>query len=67
MDMLAQEFRHATVVSISHRPELADYHDRWITLVHRRRGARIVGDTPSDRSSDRTADGRDGRIDTGLA
>jgi vitamin B12/bleomycin/antimicrobial peptide transport system ATP-binding/permease protein len=44
MQLLSREFKHATVVSIGHRPELADFHDRSIVLKAGRKGARLASD-----------------------
>ena len=44
MELLSQEFKEATVVSIGHRPELAGFHGRKIVLKHGRRGAKLVSD-----------------------
>jgi putative ATP-binding cassette transporter len=47
MRMLWQELKDATVVSIGHRPELADFHHRKIILRRGRCGARLVSDVNS--------------------
>jgi len=44
MRMLWQELKHATVISISHRPELADFHHRKIALRRGHGGARLFSD-----------------------
>jgi hypothetical protein len=44
---LWQELKDATVVSIGHRPELADFHHRKIILRRGSSGARIVSDVNS--------------------
>ena len=44
MMLLARELEHASVVSIGHRPELADFHDRKIVLERGRKGAKLAGD-----------------------
>jgi vitamin B12/bleomycin/antimicrobial peptide transport system ATP-binding/permease protein len=44
MMLLARELEHASVVSIGHRPELADFHHRKIVLERGRKGARLAGD-----------------------
>jgi vitamin B12/bleomycin/antimicrobial peptide transport system ATP-binding/permease protein len=44
MMLLARELEHASVVSIAHRPELADFHHRKIVLERGRKGARLAGD-----------------------
>src|SRR5262249_24730365 len=48
MEVLSQELKDATVVSIGHRAELADFHHRKIILLRGHGGARLVSDgTPS--------------------
>jgi vitamin B12/bleomycin/antimicrobial peptide transport system ATP-binding/permease protein len=47
MMLLARELEHASVVSIGHRPELADFHHRKIVLERGRKGARLGGDIHS--------------------
>jgi vitamin B12/bleomycin/antimicrobial peptide transport system ATP-binding/permease protein len=44
MMLLARELEHASVVSIGHRPELADFHHRKIVLERGRKGAKLAGD-----------------------
>jgi putative ATP-binding cassette transporter len=44
MMLLARELEHASVVSIAHRPELADFHHRKIVLERGRKGAKLAGD-----------------------
>ena len=44
MEVLLQELKHATVVSIGHRRELAAYHHRKIILLRHHCGARLAGD-----------------------
>jgi ABC-type uncharacterized transport system fused permease/ATPase subunit len=44
MELLLRELPGATVVSIGHRAELADFHDRKITLAHGARGATVASD-----------------------
>jgi putative ATP-binding cassette transporter len=44
MEVLSQELKDATVVSIGHRAELADFHHRKIIILRRRGGAGIVSD-----------------------
>ena len=41
MELLLQELKEATVVSIGHRPELARFHHRKIVLKRGRKGARL--------------------------
>jgi vitamin B12/bleomycin/antimicrobial peptide transport system ATP-binding/permease protein len=43
MMLLARELEHASVVSIGHRPELADFHHRKIVLERGRKGAKLAG------------------------
>jgi vitamin B12/bleomycin/antimicrobial peptide transport system ATP-binding/permease protein len=47
MMLLARELEHASVVSIGHRPELADFHHRKIVLERGRKGAKLAGDIHS--------------------
>ena len=51
MDVLLQELKDATVVSIGHRAELADFHDRKIILQRGHEGARLVSDLHLVRSA----------------
>jgi putative ATP-binding cassette transporter len=44
MMLLVRELEHASVVSIGHRPELADFHHRKIVLERGRKGAKLAGD-----------------------
>jgi hypothetical protein len=44
MELLSQEFKHATVVSVGHRSELEGLHGRKIVLQRGRRGAKLVSD-----------------------
>jgi putative ATP-binding cassette transporter len=44
MDMLTNELNATTIVSIAHRPELEQFHNRKIVLERRRGGARLVTD-----------------------
>jgi hypothetical protein len=60
MDLLSRDLRDATVVSIGHCAELADFHHRKITLLRSRGGARIVSDPHPARSASPPAGGRDG-------
>jgi vitamin B12/bleomycin/antimicrobial peptide transport system ATP-binding/permease protein len=46
MTLLARELAHATVVSIGHRPELADFHHRKLVLERGRAGATLASDVP---------------------
>ena len=44
MELLSQELKDSTVVSIGHRAELADFHDRKVVLMRGPSGARLVSD-----------------------
>jgi hypothetical protein len=44
MQMLTNELNATTIVSIAHRPELEQFHNRKIVLERRRGGARLVTD-----------------------
>src|SRR5262249_8653539 len=55
MEVLSQELKDATVVSIGHRAELADFHHRKIILRRGHDGARLVSDVYPVRSAGRTA------------
>src|SRR5947209_8758602 len=44
MELLSQEFKHATVVSVGHRSELEALHGRKIILQRGRRGAKLASD-----------------------
>src|SRR5260370_6842020 len=44
LELLYQEFKHATVVSVGHRSELEALHGRKIVLQRGRRGAKLVSD-----------------------
>src|SRR5262249_11167990 len=44
MSLTGDELKHATVVSVGHRPELEAFHSRKIVLERRRGGARFVSD-----------------------
>jgi putative ATP-binding cassette transporter len=41
MRLFDEELKDATVLSIGHRPDLAEYHTRTIQLIHGREGARL--------------------------
>jgi putative ATP-binding cassette transporter len=41
MSLFDDELRHSTVLSIGHRPDLAEYHSRTVQLVHAREGASL--------------------------
>ena len=51
MEVLLQELKHATVVSIGHRAELADFHHRKIILLRGQGGARLVSDVNPARTA----------------
>jgi len=51
MELLSKELKDATVVSIGHRAELADFHHRKITLLRGHGGARLAGDVHPVRSA----------------
>ena len=63
MRMLWQELKDATVVSIGHRPELADFHHRKIILRRGHGGARLVSDANSVRGAGSRAGQRSGRAE----
>jgi putative ATP-binding cassette transporter len=44
MKLLTDELEATTIVSVGHRPELEQFHDRKITLERRRGGAKLVTD-----------------------
>ena len=44
MKLLTDELKATTIVSVGHRPELEQFHDRKITLERRRGGAKLVTD-----------------------
>ena len=44
MKLLTEELKATTIVSVGHRPELEQFHDRKITLERRRGGAKLVND-----------------------
>ena len=45
----------ATVISVSHRPELGAFHTRKLVLEYRADGARLVSDEPLKRTFGRSA------------
>jgi putative ATP-binding cassette transporter len=55
MGLLVQHLGQPTIISVGHRPELEDYHDRKIVLERSDGSARIISDVPIARRS-RTAD-----------
>ena len=44
MQLLNEELKEATIVSVAHRPELEAFHSRKIILERRRGGAKLVSD-----------------------
>jgi putative ATP-binding cassette transporter len=44
MSLLADRLPDVAVISISHRPELAVFHDRQLRFEHRPGGSRLVSD-----------------------
>jgi vitamin B12/bleomycin/antimicrobial peptide transport system ATP-binding/permease protein len=44
MQLISDELKDATIVSVGHRPELEAFHSRKIVLERRRGGARLVSD-----------------------
>jgi putative ATP-binding cassette transporter len=44
MELLNEELKDATIISVAHRPELEAYHSRKITLERRKGGAKLVSD-----------------------
>jgi len=66
MRMLWQELKDATVVSIGHRPELADFHHRKIVLRRGHGGARLVSDVNSVGSAGGRAGQRRGQAERDL-
>ena len=50
MELLSQELRDATIVSIGHRAKLADFHHRKIILLRSRGGARLISEVHPVRS-----------------
>ena len=44
MNRVIEQLPDATVISVSHRPELERFHDRKISLVYHADGARVVRD-----------------------
>ncbi len=63
MRMLWHELKDATVVSIGHRPELADFHHRKIILRRGHSGARVVDDVNSVRRVGGGAGQRHSRVE----
>ena len=50
MELLSQELRDATIVSIGHHAKLADFHHRKIILLRSRGGARLISEVHPVRS-----------------
>ena len=50
MELLSQELRDATIVSIGHRAKLAEFHHRKIILLRSRGGARLISEVHPVRS-----------------
>jgi len=44
MELLHEELKDATVISVAHRAELEEFHSRKITLERRKGGAKLVSD-----------------------
>jgi putative ATP-binding cassette transporter len=44
MDLLEEKEAKATVLSVGHRPELEDFHDRKLVMESRKDGAKLVRD-----------------------
>jgi vitamin B12/bleomycin/antimicrobial peptide transport system ATP-binding/permease protein len=44
MGLIGEKIPEATVISVGHRPELEEYHERKLVLEHQTGGARIIGD-----------------------
>jgi vitamin B12/bleomycin/antimicrobial peptide transport system ATP-binding/permease protein len=63
MRMLWQELKDATVISVGHRPELADFHHRKIILRRGHGGASVVSDVNSVRGVGGGARQRRGRAE----
>jgi putative ATP-binding cassette transporter len=53
MELLNKELKHATIVSVAHRPELEAFHSRKIVLERRKGGARLVSDIDLIKRPDR--------------
>ena len=53
MELLNQELKDATIVSVAHRTELEAFHSRKITLERRKGGAKFVSDIDLIPSGDR--------------
>jgi putative ATP-binding cassette transporter len=58
MEVLLQELKDATVISIGHRAELADFHHRKIILRRGHGGAKLVSDVNPIRSAGRAGQPR---------
>jgi putative ATP-binding cassette transporter len=44
MQLLNERMPHATVISVGHRPELEAFHERKLSLEHRKEGAELIRD-----------------------
>ena len=44
MTLVQKQLPNTTIVSVGHRPELEEFHDRKLILEYRKGGARIVSD-----------------------
>jgi putative ATP-binding cassette transporter len=44
MELLSEELKDRTIISVAHRPELEAFHSRKIVLERRKGGARLVSD-----------------------
>ena len=44
LHLIDEKLPNATLISVGHRPELEEYHERKLVLEHRPGGARLVGD-----------------------
>jgi putative ATP-binding cassette transporter len=44
MELLNEELKNATIISVAHRAELEEFHSRKITLERRKGGAKLVSD-----------------------
>lgn len=53
MELLNDELKHGTIISVAHRPELEAFHSRKIVLERRKDGARLVSDIDLIKRGDR--------------
>ncbi|MES2906347.1 MAG: ABC transporter ATP-binding protein/permease, partial [Pseudomonadota bacterium] len=44
MKLMSEELSESTIVSVGHRPELEQFHNRKLILERRRGGAKLVND-----------------------